>query len=136
MMEKLLEILAGETEVLEESLTHCRFVDHKPQMLPGREPGRRGKPATNYLSYGAALCTGNFTILTSWIKLFSLVILLSLIISLQNIFFVFLKCVYYYNNIFSPFCVVENLYSQFHRRRVLFVFFTKRKSDGYLIPPY
>jgi hypothetical protein len=39
MMEKLVERLAGETEVLGENLTQCRFVHHKPQMLPGREPG-------------------------------------------------------------------------------------------------
>jgi hypothetical protein len=40
MMEKLVELLAGETEVLGENLhTQCRFVHHKPHMLPGREPG-------------------------------------------------------------------------------------------------
>jgi hypothetical protein len=38
MMEKLVERLAGETEVLGENLPQCRFV-HKPHMLPGREPG-------------------------------------------------------------------------------------------------
>jgi hypothetical protein len=38
-MEKLVEWLAGETEVLEENLPQCRFVHHKPHMLPGREPG-------------------------------------------------------------------------------------------------
>jgi hypothetical protein len=33
----------------------CRFVHHKPHMLPGANPGRRGgKPATNRLSYGTA----------------------------------------------------------------------------------
>jgi hypothetical protein len=39
MMEKLVECLAGETEVLGENLPQCRFVHHKPHMLPGREPG-------------------------------------------------------------------------------------------------
>jgi hypothetical protein len=39
MMEKLVEWLAGETEVLEENLPQCRFVHHKLHMLPGREPG-------------------------------------------------------------------------------------------------
>jgi hypothetical protein len=38
MMEKLVEWLARETEVLEENLPQCRFVHHKPHMLPGREP--------------------------------------------------------------------------------------------------
>jgi hypothetical protein len=38
-MEKLVEWLARETEVLGENLTKCRFVHHKPNMLPGREPG-------------------------------------------------------------------------------------------------
>jgi hypothetical protein len=37
MMEKLVELLAGETEVLRENLLHCRFVHHKPHILPGRE---------------------------------------------------------------------------------------------------
>jgi hypothetical protein len=39
MMEKLVEWLAGETEVLGENLPQCRFVHHKPHMLPGCEPG-------------------------------------------------------------------------------------------------
>jgi hypothetical protein len=28
-----------ETEVLGENLPQCRFVHHKPHMMPGREPG-------------------------------------------------------------------------------------------------
>jgi hypothetical protein len=36
MMEKLVELLAGETEVLGENLPQCRFVHHKRHMLPGR----------------------------------------------------------------------------------------------------
>jgi hypothetical protein len=32
-------MMAGETEVLGENLPQCRFVQHKPHMLPGREPG-------------------------------------------------------------------------------------------------
>jgi hypothetical protein len=39
MLEKLVEWLAGETKVLWENLPQCRFVHHKPHMLPGREPG-------------------------------------------------------------------------------------------------
>jgi hypothetical protein len=39
MMEKLVEWLAGETEVLGENVPQCRFVHHKAHMLPGREPG-------------------------------------------------------------------------------------------------
>jgi hypothetical protein len=56
-MEKLVESLAGETEVLGENLPQCRFVHHKPHMLcPDANPSRRGgKPATNRLSYGTAL---------------------------------------------------------------------------------
>jgi hypothetical protein len=33
------EWLAGETEVLGGNLPQCRFVHHKPHMLPVREPG-------------------------------------------------------------------------------------------------
>jgi hypothetical protein len=53
MMEKLVERLAGETEVLGENLPLCSFVHHKTHMLcPDANPGRRGgKPATNRLSY-------------------------------------------------------------------------------------
>jgi hypothetical protein len=39
MMQKLVERLAGETEVLGENLPECLFVHHKTHMLPGREPG-------------------------------------------------------------------------------------------------
>jgi hypothetical protein len=39
IMEKLVEWLAGETEVLGENLPQCRFVHHKPHRLPVREPG-------------------------------------------------------------------------------------------------
>jgi hypothetical protein len=39
VIENLLEWLAGETEVLGENLPQCLFIHHKPQMLPGREPG-------------------------------------------------------------------------------------------------
>jgi hypothetical protein len=54
-MEKSVECLAGETEVLGEILPQCRFVHHKPHMLPVREPGQlRWKPASNRLSYGTA----------------------------------------------------------------------------------
>jgi hypothetical protein len=38
MMEKLVEWLAGETEVLGGNLPQCSFVHHKLHMLPGREP--------------------------------------------------------------------------------------------------
>jgi hypothetical protein len=38
LMEKLVEWLAGETEVLRENLPQYSFVHHKPHMLPGREP--------------------------------------------------------------------------------------------------
>jgi hypothetical protein len=40
MMEKSVEYLAGETEVLGENLPQCRFVNHKPHMLPVSEPGQ------------------------------------------------------------------------------------------------
>jgi hypothetical protein len=39
IMEKTVESLAGETEVLGENLPQCRFVHHKPHLLPVREPG-------------------------------------------------------------------------------------------------
>jgi hypothetical protein len=39
MMETLVELMTGETEVFGENLPQCRFVHHKPHMLPGREHG-------------------------------------------------------------------------------------------------
>jgi hypothetical protein len=39
MMEESVELLAGETELLGENLLQCRFVHHKPFMLPLRELG-------------------------------------------------------------------------------------------------
>jgi hypothetical protein len=46
--------LAGETEVLGENLPQRHFCPTWPD--PGLNPNRRGgKPATNHLSYGAAL---------------------------------------------------------------------------------
>jgi hypothetical protein len=38
MMDKSVEWLAAETEVLGENLPQCRIVNHKPHMLPGSEP--------------------------------------------------------------------------------------------------
>jgi hypothetical protein len=38
MMEKLVEYLTEETEVLGENLPQCRFVHHILHMLPGYEP--------------------------------------------------------------------------------------------------
>jgi hypothetical protein len=37
--DKLVELLAGETEVVGENLPQCRFVHHKLHMLPRRELG-------------------------------------------------------------------------------------------------
>jgi hypothetical protein len=39
VMEKLVEWLVGETEVLVENLPQYRFMHRKPNMLPGHEPG-------------------------------------------------------------------------------------------------
>jgi hypothetical protein len=58
MMENLVEWrLAGETEVLGENLPSATLSTTNPTWPdPGSNPGRRGgKPATNRLSYGAAL---------------------------------------------------------------------------------
>jgi hypothetical protein len=38
MMEKLVEFLSGETDILGENLPQCRFVHRKLHTLPGREP--------------------------------------------------------------------------------------------------
>jgi hypothetical protein len=38
VIEKSVEWLAGETEVLGENLPQCRFVHHEPHMLQVREP--------------------------------------------------------------------------------------------------
>jgi hypothetical protein len=58
MVENLVEKrLAGETEVLGENLPQHHFVRYKSHLPdPGLNPDRRGgKPATNRLTYGAAL---------------------------------------------------------------------------------
>jgi hypothetical protein len=68
--------LAGKTEVLGENMHLCHFAHHKSHMTrPGLEQGHRcGKPATNRLSYSAALCPFKYGIysikvergLTNW----------------------------------------------------------------------
>jgi hypothetical protein len=59
IMEKQMECrLAGETEVLRENLSQRHFCPSQNPTLPDLDlnPGRHGgKPATNHLSYGAAL---------------------------------------------------------------------------------
>jgi hypothetical protein len=50
IMENSVEWLAGETEVLGENLPQCRFVHHKPHMLPLREPGPPRWPDSNDVS--------------------------------------------------------------------------------------
>jgi hypothetical protein len=60
-LEQLVEWkLAGETEVLGETLPQRHFVHHKiPRQTRSRTPDRSGgKPATNRLSYGAAFRWG------------------------------------------------------------------------------
>jgi hypothetical protein len=55
IMEKSVEWLAGETEILEENLPHCRFVHHKPHIVPVREPRPpRWESSVLPLSYGTA----------------------------------------------------------------------------------
>jgi hypothetical protein len=59
IVEKQMEFrLAGETEVLGENLPQRHFCPSQNPTLPNPDlnPGRRGgKPATNRLTYGAAL---------------------------------------------------------------------------------
>jgi hypothetical protein len=58
MVEKLVERLAGETEVLGENLPSAALSTTKPTSCPDANPYRRGgKPATNLLSY----CTASHT---------------------------------------------------------------------------
>jgi hypothetical protein len=53
IMEKSVEWLAGETEVLGENLPQCRFVHHKPHSYPYANLGLRGgKPAQLQLNLG------------------------------------------------------------------------------------
>jgi hypothetical protein len=68
IVEKQMEYrLAGETEVLGENLPQCHFRPSQNPTWPdpGLNPARSfGKPATNHLSYGAALLdpyNGNYT---------------------------------------------------------------------------
>jgi hypothetical protein len=69
-VEQSVEWLSGETEVLREDLSQCRFVHQKSYMtLPGSIPGRRaGKPATNRLSYiTASFLSYSLTLFTDWL---------------------------------------------------------------------
>jgi hypothetical protein len=83
MMEKLVELLAGEIEVLGENLPQCRFVHHKSHMLcPDANPGRRGgKPASNRLSYFTAKPTINHL---SYVTVLSSLLSVSLEITLGS----------------------------------------------------
>jgi hypothetical protein len=58
-MEKLVEWLVGETEVLGENLPRAALSTTNPTCCQGANPGRRGgKPATNRFSYGTAYSSG------------------------------------------------------------------------------
>jgi hypothetical protein len=60
IMEKLVEWLAGETEVLRENLPQCWVSTTNPTFCPDANPGRRSeKPATNRLSYDTAYLSHN-----------------------------------------------------------------------------
>jgi hypothetical protein len=59
MMEKLVEWLAEETEVLGETLTQCRFDHHKRHILPGREPGPLRGVGNQRLTAWATARTGD-----------------------------------------------------------------------------
>jgi hypothetical protein len=55
MMEKLMEWLAEETEVLGENLPQCHFVHHKQHMMLGRKPRPlQWEASNNRLSYSTA----------------------------------------------------------------------------------
>jgi hypothetical protein len=63
MMEKSVEWLAGETEVLGENLLQCRFVHHKLHMLPVREPE---PPRCDASDYQGLFTVAGSTINESW----------------------------------------------------------------------
>jgi hypothetical protein len=60
MMDKLVEWLARETEVLGENLPQCRFVHHKPHMLP-ITVADRSKAWTVFASSKAGIVGSNTT---------------------------------------------------------------------------
>jgi hypothetical protein len=73
IMEKSVEWLAGETEVLGENLPQCRFVHRKPHMLPVREPGppRWEASETQYLLYVSPNLTLQISSLSQGLHLWS-----------------------------------------------------------------